>query len=235
MPPLPKVYEKPDFDALYAGALNLPGGRNLSGYRHPSLESLVDYNPVTGVTVDVHYHPAQMKPWAVTKAQDLADFFAAQDVPLLSTDCIVLIGEPWNWVGEALEDLNPGLEALSVDLSQYVEDTKGLSADDELIEAITAAGYSHTLPNSVGEWVYSQVSDASPRCRNTAKMVQTDLRTNKARNDVRRVFQRNTVTRCVTVEVWQTLTQEEQDNYTAAALAYGATLTHIIDGEIVAG
>ena len=158
----------------------------------------------------------------------IVDYLQGQGTPLTSTSTVVLIGGAFGWTGEALEDLVPGLEACSVDLSQYVQDVKSVSDDDELIEVITAAGYDHALPNSVGEWVFNQFSNPSPRVR-----VQTDLSTPQASNIVRRLFRENTVTHCITEEVWQLLTQQERDNYTAAAASYGAVLLHIIDGAIV--
>ena len=203
------------------------------GFRHPSLNGLVDYNPATGITLFQHYVPAAIKPLAEHNAALLVQHYIDQGTPLTSNSTVAVIGGAFGWLGEALEDLVPGLEACSLDTSQYVQDVKSLSPDDELIENITASGYDHTLPNSVGEWLFNTFSDPAPRSRSPERIAQNDLSTVKLRNDARKLFQKQAIDHIITEEVWQLLTQEEQTRYTAAAADYGATLTHIIDGVIV--
>lgn len=226
--------EKADFLAWYGFYTRRADNSRMAGYRNQALlGGLVDYDPDVGVTCKLHYHPRVYRDQeAPRKAQMLVDYFISQGVPLTSTDTVVVIGGAFGWLGEALEDLVPGLEACSIDISQYVQDVKAISPDDELIESITAAGYDHTLANSVGEWLFNEFTDSRPRSRRPEMVAQNDLSTVKLRNDCRKLFQSNEVTRCITEEVWQLLTQEEKDRYTAAAADYGTSLTHIIDGII---
>lgn len=226
------AYEKAEYWAAYRRGAVLSNNWKMAKFRSPQLEGLVDYDPSNGVTLAEHYVPNAIKPFMPEKAQKVIDHFA-QTTPLTATSTVIVIGGAYGWLGEALEDLVPGLEAISVDLSQYVQDTKSLSPDDELIESIAASGYDHTLPNSVGEWLYNELSDPSPRSRRPEMVIQSDMSKTKARNDIRKTFQREVVTHVVTEEVWQILTAEEQTRYTAAATGYGAVLAHIIDGAVI--
>ena len=227
------AYEKADFWAAYRSYPRTEQNWRMVGFRHPDLNGLVDYDPETGVTLVQHYVRAAVKPQSERKAQIVVDHFIDEGTPLSGTSTIVIIGGAFGWLGEAIEDLIPGLEACSVDLSQYVQDKKSVSDDDELIENIIASGYDHTLPNSVGEWLYNQFSDPTPRCRNPQRVVQSALSNPSELNAVKALFRENTVTHIVTEEVWQILTQEEKDRYTAAAAAYGAPVAHIINGVII--
>ena len=225
------VYEKADFLAAYSSYAVDPVTRHrFAKFRSPALEGLTGYDSVNGVTCQLHYHPNVLKPKKVILAQRLVDYFIAQSVPLTASDRLVIIGGAFGWLGEALEDLIPGIEAVSVDMSQYVQDTKDFSPDDELIEDLVAKGYDHNLANSVGEFLHQKFSDPNPRSRNGAKVLQEDLATQKSRNEVRKVLQQADPTRVITEEVWQILTQTEKDLYTAAAAAWGVSLTHIVEG-----
>ena len=227
------AYEKADFWATYRSYCRTTDRWRMARFRAASLEGLVDYNPELGVTLKQHYVPASIKPEAARKAALLVQHYIDQGTPLTSDSTVAVIGGAFGWLGEALEDLVPGLEACSLDTSQYVQDVKALSPDDELIENITASGYDHTLPNSVGEWLFNTFSDPAPRSRSPERVAQNDLSTVKLRNDARKLFQKNAIDHIITEEVWQLLTQEERTRYTAAAGEYGATLTHIIDGAII--
>lgn len=222
------AYEKADFYAAYRIYAVDPVTRHrFARFKSPDIEGGAE------LTCVMHYHPFVIKPQSADKAQRLVDHFITQSAPLTATDTVVVIGGAFGWLGEALEDLIPGLEAVSVDLSQYVQDVKGLSPDDELQEQLEAEGYNITT--GPGLYLFNKFSDPNPRCRRPEMVVQNDLSTVKLRNDVRKLFQRNDVTRVITEEVWQVLTTGEQDRYTAAAANYGASLTHIIDNVIIAG
>jgi hypothetical protein len=221
------AWEKTDFEANYRVPLRFDDTRRLDQYRNPTLlGGLVDYDPIAGVTIFVHYHPNKWREWRYALAQEYVDWFAAEGDPLTGTDCIVIFGGAFNWTGEGLEDLVPGLEAVCVDLSNWVDTVKGQSPDDELIEAIIEAGYDHTLPNSVGEFVFNRCAESAPRSRNVDKITIADLSKNGDRNRVKRIFQRNEVTRIITEDVWSLLTAQEQVEMTAAAASYGAQLVH---------
>lgn len=227
------AWEKADFDANYVLSAKL-GNDRLFHCRSSRFNGLTDYDPVAGVTIPIHYHPSRNRVYCQSRAQALIDWCATDSSggALNALDCIVIIGGAFNWLGEALEDLVPGLEALTVDLSQWVQDEKGLSPDAELAQNIIDAGYDPSLPGTVGAYVYALLADPTPRSRNVDKVVQTDLSTQKARNDVRKIFQRNDVTRMVVEDTWDLITPEEQAQYLAAAASYGAEVIEITNGVI---
>ena len=221
------AYEKADFYAAYGTYAVDPVTRHrFAKFQSPSVFGGQE------ITLRLHYHPLVIKPSKVAMAQRLIDYLQAQGTPLTATDRVVIIGGAFGWTGEALEDLIPGLEAVSVDMSQYVQDTKNLSPDDELLESIVAGG-KNVGDGGVGDFLFSKFSDPNPRARNGAKVLQEDLSTVKSRNEVRKVLQQSDPTRVITEEVWQILTQAEKDKYTAAAASWGVPLTHIIDGVII--
>ena len=223
------AYEKADFYAAYMGyAVDPENNRRFARFK--DAETFGDET----VTCILHYHPLRLKQTKAIMAQRIVDHFEANLVPLAAADRIVIIGGAFGWTGEALEDLIPNLEVVSVDLSQYVQDTKNSSPDDELIEAIEAEGRTHT-DGGIGQFLYEKFSDPNPRSRNGAKVLQEDLVSVQSRNAVRKALKNADPTRVITEEVWQILTQEEKDRYTAAAQNWGVTLTHIIDDVIVDG
>ena len=225
-------YTQADFNAAYRGFYRDEQGWTMYKFRAPALESLVDYDPINGVTCVAHYNTATQWPKLVHTAQRIGAYFESAGTPLTATSSIVIIGGAFNWTGEILEDNIPGLESVTVDTSDYVQQVKGVSQDDDLIAAIQAQGYDHTLPNSVGEWLFNTFSDPRPRTRNPERCVQNSLLTVQERNSLRRLFQRNDITHILTEEVWQILTQEDKDRYTAAAASYGAALAHVIDSAV---
>ena len=221
------AYEKVDFTAAYGIYAVDPVTR----HRYVNFSSP---NVLGGanITCRLHYHPQVIKPSKVLLAQRLIDYLIAQGTPLTATDMLCIIGGAFGWLGEALEDLIPGLEVVSVDLSQYVQDTKDLSPDDELIESIEAEGHTAT-DGGVGQFLFDKFTDPNPRSRNGGKVLQEGLDTVKSRNAVRKALQQADPTRVITEELWQILTQAEKDKYTAAAANWGVPMTHIIDGVII--
>lgn len=219
------AYEKADFAAAYRKYAVDP----VTNHRYANFKS-----PETGLeplTCILHYHPNAIKPSMVQKAERLVQHYIDNGTPLIADSTVCVIGGAFGWLGEALEDLVPGLEACSVDLSQYVQDVKAVSADDELIEQLEASGYDITVGG--GKRMYDLFKNPSPRCRRPEMVVQSSLQNNKARNDVRKLFQKLAIDHVITEELWQILTPEEKTRYTAAADSYGATLTHIIDEVII--
>lgn len=223
------AYEKADFYAAYGAYAVDPVTRHrFARFRSPHVQGGAEIN------LRLHYHPAVQKPSKLVMAQRLVDWFAANDTPLTASDRVAVIGGAFGWTCEALEDLVPGLEAISVDLSQYVQDTKDQSPDDELIESIEAEGRTHT-DGGVGQYLYDMFKDPNPRSRDGSKVLQEDLISNQSRNRVRQALKNADPTWVITEEVWQILTQEEQDRYTAAAANWGCGLAHVIDNIILAG
>lgn len=223
------AYEKADFYAAYGVYAVDPVTRHrFAKFRSPNVQGGAE------ITLRLHYHPAVQKPYKFIMAQRLVDWFAANGTPLTASDRVAVIGGAFGWTCEALEDLVQGLGAVSIDLSQYVQDTKDLSPDDELIESIEAQGYTHA-DGGVGQFLFEKFSDPNPRSRDGSKVIKEGLDSNQSRNKVRQALKNADPTWIITEEVWQILTQQEKDRYTDAAAAWGCGLVHIIDNIIVAG
>lgn len=221
------AYEKADFYAAYGSYAVDP----ITRHRYANFRSPGVLNGAA-ITLRLHYHPLVQKPSKAILAQRLVDHFIAVGNPLMPSDRLVIIGGAFGWTGEALEDLITGLDVVSIDLSQYVQDTKDLSPDDELTESIEAEGHA-VNDGGVGQFLFNKFTDPNPRSRNGGRVLQEDLTSVKSRNAVKKALQQTNPTRVITEEVWQILTQGEQDQYTTAAQAWGVSLTHIIDGVII--
>lgn len=220
------AYEKADFYAAYGIYARDP----VTGIRYAN--ATIPEFPGETITLRLHYHPAVKKTDRAIMAGRLVDYFINQGSPLVATDKLVVIGGAFGWLGEALEDQIIGLEVVTIDLSQYVQDSKDQSPDDELIESIIAVGYTIT-DGYVGQYLFERFTDPAPRSRDGSKILQEDLTTTKSRNSVRKALRQADPTRIITEEVWQILSQADKDQYTAAAANWGVPLTHIIDGVIL--
>lgn len=220
------AYEKADFYAAYGVYAVDPVTRHrYANFRSPETNG-------EAVTLRLHYHPAVIKPAKQRMAERLVTYFQEQGTPLTASDRIVIIGGAFGWTGEALEDLVLGLEAISIDLSQYVQDTKNSSPDDELIESIEAEG--HTINDGgIGQMLYEKFKDSKPRSRDGSKVLKENLNSQESLNVIRKTLRQSNPTRIITEEVWQILPREEKNKYTAVSKSWGAPLTHIIDGVIV--
>jgi hypothetical protein len=211
------AYEKADFYASYGFyAVDPDTGIRYANARIPEF-------PGETITLRLHYHPLVYRREAARKAQQLLDAGLVS-----ASDSLVIVGGAFGWLGEALELLLPGLETATIELSQYVQDAKDLSPDDELIESIQASGFNETT--GVGLHLFNTFTD--PVARSTTVVIQEDMISNKSRNAVKSALSR-IPTRIITEEVWQILTQAEKDQYTAAAADFGVPMTHFIDGVII--
>lgn len=219
------AYEKADFYAAYGAYAVDPVTRHRFGkFKSPHVLNGAE------ITCRLHYHPSVIREQMRGKAISVKEFFDAEGAPLVSTDSLIIVGGAFGWLGEMFEN-RIGLQALTIDLSQYVADNKSLSPDDELIESIAAAGNSHT-DGGVGQFLFEKFTDPNPRSRSPERVLQEDLATQQSRQRVRQALARKP-TRMITEEVWQLLDDTEKNVYRQAATAWGITLTHIITGAIV--
>ena len=223
------AYEKADFLAAYSFGVTDPNtGIKLAGGRHPSYAGLVDYNPNNGITCRFHHHPYILRQLAANRAQRLIDAGLVDD-----SSVIVVIGGAWGYLVSELKKLLPNLGGCSVDLSQYVQDTKDSPPDDDLIEWIIASGYDHTLPNSVGEYLFNTFTDPAPRA--DVIVLQESLSNTGSRNRVRNAIVAEVgrdVTRIITEDVWQIMSETEKGYVNQASTAWNIPVTHIIEGVI---
>lgn len=188
--------------------------------------NLIGYNMLTGIDKNfvLHYHPLIIKPEAQKRAQLLIDAGLVD-----ANSSLVIVGGAFGWLAEALRVMVPGLAAVTIDLSQYVQDVKGVSPDDELIETIQAIGYDHTVSGSIGEWIFNQFTDPNPRSADIITVLQEDMSNNGSRNRIRAKLPRD-CTRIITEEVWQVMDATEQGYVNDASTAWSIPVTHIIGG-----
>ena len=211
------AYEKADFYSAYGFyAVDPDTGIRYAGARIPEF-------PDQSITLRLHYHPFLYRKVALQKAQQLVD----KEV-VSSESKIIIAGGAYGWLGEALEVLVPGCQCVSVDTSQYVQDSKEFSPDDELIESIRASGFDET--EGVGLFLFNKFSDSTPRA--IVPILQEDLLTEESRNRTI-ASMGGTPTLVITEEVWQILPQESKDAYEQAASDLGIEITHIIDGVMI--
>lgn len=184
--------------------------------------SLTGYNLFEGITLRLHYHPFLYRKVAEQKAQQLIDAGLVG-----ADDRLIIAGGAFGWLGEALEVLMPGCQAVAVDTSPYVQEAKDYSPDDELIESIQASGYDET--QGVGLFLFNKFSDSTPRA--AVPVLQEDLTTEESRNTVIAALG-ELPTRVITEECWQIFPQEVKDLYNTVAADLDIPTTHIIDGVI---
>lgn len=212
-------YTKAEYTAQYGFYPHIPGtNKKLARYREPELFGSDEF-----VTLRLHYHPLRGR----VSAGQLADRLIAEKA-LTASDSVIIFGGAFGWLGEALKAKLPGLEAVSVDISDYVHAVKDLSPDDELIESIRASGYDETA--GIGLQLFNWFSDPAPRASIT--VLNEDLSNNGSRNRVRTALPK-LPTRIITEEVWQTLTPAEQTTYQNRLGQFGIELIHIIDNVII--
>lgn len=231
-------YTQSQLDLTYDYA-RIPGTKNrLVQYRGPEFVGCVDYDPLIGVTFTANYHPSFWREQHYYKAQRLIAWLASNTDnpnfpsgrPLTGNDSIVIVGCAFNWTGEALMQLIPGLECVGVDLSNYVQQVKDLSPNARLIEAIQAAGYDHLLPNSIGEKLYQWFSTARPWAETIIH--NTDLSKQNNLNTVRNSLNRGTITLGITEELLSdsNITQAELDAIAFAKSKWGIEIVNVING-----
>lgn len=211
------AYTKAEYTAQYGTYATIPGtSKRLARYREPALFG------DTHVTLRLHYHPLVQRPYANERADKI---IAAKGIT--DADSLVIFGGAYGWLGEALIQ-KTGCAAVSVDVSQYVHDTKNLSPDDELIEAIRADGLDETT--GPGLMLFNWFTDPNPRA--TIPVLNEDLSNNGSRARVRNALPR-LPTRVITEEVWQVLTPQEQTLYQDRLGQFGVELIHVIDGIVI--
>ncbi len=211
-------YTKAEYVAQYGFYPKIPGTEyRLARLKHPALLGVPD-----AVSLRLHYHPLRERVSAEQRADKL---IAAKNI--VATDSLIIFGGSFGWLGEALI-AKTGCAAMSIDVSQYVQDTKDISPDDELIESIQAEGYDETT--GVGLKLFNWFSDPAPRASIT--VLNEDMANGGSRARIRASLPRNP-TRIITEEVWQVLTPEEQATYQSRIDQFGLELIHIIDGVII--
>lgn len=211
-------YTKAEYVAQYGFYPKIPGtDYRLARLRHPALLGTFET-----VSLRLHYHPLRER---VSAAQRADKIIAAKNI--VASDSLIIFGGSFGWLGEALIAKTECV-AISIDISQYVQDTKDLSPDDELIESIRAEGYDETT--GVGLKLFNWFSDPAPRA--SIAVLNEDMANNGSRNRIRTALPRNP-TRIITEEVWQVLTPEEQLTYASRIAQFNLELIHVIDGIVI--
>lgn len=214
-------YEKAEFTAAYAVSLRYPNGIRLQNYKGPEFPGTLE-GTAPPVTVRLHYHPLVQRPAAVQRLASILDRHT-----ITAADRVLVFGCGFGWLAEVLTD-QIGCKAVGIDLSQYVQDMKDTSANDELSEAIQASGLEPTTGH--GLKIMQDFSDSGPRTR--ATVLQGDMQNKGVRNAVKRELGGDP-TVVITEEVWQLLTAQEQNTYTGVFSTLGAAVAHVIDGVVI--
>jgi hypothetical protein len=210
------VYEKADFYSAYGFyPVDPDTGIRYAGAKIPEF-------PGQEITLRLHYHPYKYRQVAEVLADKLI-----KEKNITKDDVIIIFGGAYGWLGEALI-VKTGCSAVSVDLSDYIQSTKDLSADDELIEAITASGYDPL--SGVGLYLFNKFSD--PRSRAVIEVLQEDLSSPSSINRVKKALPSNP-SKIITEEVWQLFSEQERLAYTSRLDNFGSEVIHIIDGVII--
>lgn len=137
----------------------------MAGYTKADFYSLYSASPVCPETsrryveVRLHYHPAlRARMGFKERAQKLINHCGIDH-----SSKVLLPGCGFGWLGEELI-AQSGCECLGVEVSDYIFDTKDISADDELIDCLTGSRkceFSYT--EGIGKEIYDKFKDPSPR------------------------------------------------------------------------
>lgn len=205
------VYTKADYYATYSVAPRVP-------YTYPNGNTEIR----RFTNMRLHYHPHAMKPFVEMRMDKILEQYL-----FTSLDRVVVFGSGFGWLCEELEN-RFGCSTIGIDPSPYILDNKDLSPDDELLEALTAAGY--TTTEDPGKQIWEYLSQPGVP-RTTANIVDYDLRKAGDKNKLIKEF--GEPTHIITEEVWQTLTDEERTAYQAEFDNLGAISIHVIDGAVL--
>ena len=220
-------YTKADFFSQYAQFLRYPDGRCLAGYRGPEFPE----TKLQDADGNYLHPPITIKAFSPQLGRMLAagraDMILAAHI-ITADDRVLVFGSGFGWTCEELI-ARTGCSCIGVDLSQYVQDTKDLSPDAALIEAIHADGLSEAT--GPGLKVYNDFKDSGPM--SSAVVLQADLKDAQARDDVRKAFGDQAPTYVVTEDVWQIVPPIDQQTYKAIFDAWGAVTVHFIDNRVM--
>lgn len=178
-------YTKADYDSLYSIRLRIWDDA-IKGYRR---------SPVR-----LHYHRAVMQ-------QDYIDPRWVAVVPLLgitSSDRVVVAGAGFGWGVEKLISLT-GCTAVGVDISDYVDTTKGDTEEAEIDAAIIAAGFDPLIGHGLEVKNYAFTTE--PKAKQI--VLKEDLLSAKSRNAVKKELGQQNPTWVITEDMLTDFTDAE--------------------------
>lgn len=146
---------------------------------------------------------------------------------LTSADRVLVVGAGFGWLCEELIK-QTGCTCIGTDTSDYIEDNKTLSPNDELLESIVAGGFA-VDDGGYGQEVWELFGQT--KARTTATIEKEDLLTKGSENRVKNVLGGDP-THIITEEMWQLLTQPEKEDLIRAFASLGGTVTHIRNNEV---
>lgn len=178
--------------------------------------------PNTRAEVRLHYN------WGIM--QPLQQKWWANLVPLLgitAADRVCVIGAGFGWGVEALLAEAPGVTAIGIDISDYINAEKGTDEDADLDAAITAVGLDPATDR--GAQIKTRFRRDGPRAKVT--ILQEDLSNNGSRNRVRNAIGGLDPTWIITEDTVQTMPDAELTQYTGYANDFtGAQVVHFLSG-----
>ncbi len=168
-------YTKADFDRMYSLRAEREWG-----------------HPATRPEVRLHYH------YGVSQKRIAARWDAiVAHLGLTAADIIVVAGGGFGWAVEHLEQALPGINAVSVDISDYVDNEKGNDEGAEIDAAITAVGLDPLAGR--GLQIKNKYFRAGPRSRSV--VLKDDMLSVPSRNRVRQALGNNMPTHIFTEDM----------------------------------
>lgn len=164
----------------------------------------------------------------------MAPFFAqwwgniAPAVGLTATDRVVVVGSAFGWGVEALINEVPGITAIGVDISDYVQTEKGNSEEAEFIAEMQAIGKDEDSPRGLEIRALARAQ----RTPNSIQIEQEDLLSNQSRNRIRQALGNQWPTHIITEDLIQTLDDAELTAWVDAASNIPATVVHAVSGTV---
>ena len=202
----------------------------MHAYTKADYYSLYGAAPIDPITrrryteIRLHYHPAIRKVESYRgMTQKIIDKYN-----LDSSSKVLVIGCAFGWLCEDLIN-KCNCQCIGTEISTYIHDTKGTSADDELISAIEASKKCNfTYKSGIGKEIFDKFQDPSPR--SSVTILNTACDTTES---VQMVMAHIRPTLVVTEEMWQLLDAKENTDMNESISKFGCPIAHIIDGQLV--
>jgi len=176
-------YTKADYDASYSIRAEREWG-------HPS----------TRTEIRIGYQYEAMKDYINPRWDAIVAHLG-----LTTSDIIVVAGGGFGWAVEHLKTLMPGINAVSVDISDYIDAEKDTSDSTELDKYITDGG----LDPLTGRGAQIKAKYSRPGARSKSIILKEGMNNNGSRNRVRQALGNNIPTHIFTENMIQEFTDIE--------------------------
>ena len=210
------IYTEAEFYSAYFSAARDSRGRKFHKYWDAEVDSV---SAGERVSLSLGYHPTQQRAECARRADLVYSLCEYAGKPLTATDVVVVIGGAFNWLGEALEDLVPGLVSYSVDPSPFVQANKNVSPNIYTGKQIENAGYAGT---PLGDYLASVFAVLGSWSRSPERVVAS-------LDDIAPLMPVRPI--MLSEDCWQIMTDPEKRPYLEFARAAGVDIFHYIAGQ----